>query len=290
MRAMVRALLALLSMQTTQAVAALLGLAILGAGCTGEFRGLGPDPEETGAMQGIGNDAEVPDGAAEDASASDASARDRDAPDAGPPDAASPSADGNADDASSSDAMTGQDADGASDDGMAAEGGPGDAGAPEAGCGATDTIASCGACGQACDTQSGAPTCDGRTCSYACNTGYADCNGAMAPDTDGCECATPECCGASCQTAHSNGVGQTYYDCDPPGALGSTGAMAACIAFAGGDPTKCSDHWYCNNDDQQVCFITGSRDCQTYCWTYAGALAGAVSDCTCPVTKIADWD
>jgi hypothetical protein len=109
----------------------------------------------------------------------------------------------------------------------------------------------------------------------------------------GCDpvaCMTPSCCGDRCQTAHSNGVGGTYYDCNPPGTYGSSAAMAACLAFAGGDPSKCSDGWDCTSSDMQVCYVDGSSNCQMYCWTYSGTMAGVLSDCSCPVMSIAPWD
>jgi hypothetical protein len=111
----------------------------------------------------------------------------------------------------------------------------------------------------------------------------------------GCDpvaCMTPSCCGDSCQTAHSNGVGGTYYDCNPLGTYGSSSAMEACLAFAGGDASKCTDGWDCHDDSsiKQVCYVDSSNNCQMYCWTYAGTAVGALSDCTCPVTSIAPWD
>jgi hypothetical protein len=111
----------------------------------------------------------------------------------------------------------------------------------------------------------------------------------------GCDpvaCMTPSCCGDICETAHSNGVGGTYYDCNPLGTYGSSSAMAACLAYAGGDTSKCTDGWDCQDDSsiKQVCYVDGSKQCQMYCWTYAGTMTGALSDCTCPVTSIAPWN
>ncbi|HEX4449198.1 MAG TPA: hypothetical protein VH044_20810, partial [Polyangiaceae bacterium] len=70
----------------------------------------------------------------------------------------------------------------------------------ESSLGSTST---CGSCGAACNTNTGAASCNGSTCSYQCNSGLIDCNGGNAPDTDGCECATPACSGAGCQTTHN---------------------------------------------------------------------------------------
>lgn len=239
-------------------------------GCPGEFSGL-LDPLDAGASDAGADEPSTHNVPTYDAAASDAAA----------PDSAAAARD------ASADAMSG-DA-GASPDGASATDAGSDASSTEAGCGATDTTGSCGACGQACDSVSGAPSCDGKTCSYVCNAGNVDCNAAVAPDTDGCECATPACCGNSCQTIHDNGVGQAYYDCNPLGVYGAMAAMAACTAFANGDPSKCSDKWYCDVAERQVCYVAGPNTCQTYCWTYSGASAGTVSDCTCPAKAIASW-
>jgi hypothetical protein len=109
---------------------------------------------------------------------------------------------------------------------------------------------------------------------------------------DSLACMTPTCCGNSCQTAHSNGVGGTYYDCNPLGTYGSSSAMAACLAFAGGDASRCTDGWNCQDDSsiEQVCYVDASEKCQMYCWTYAGTAVGVLSDCSCPVTSIAPWN
>jgi hypothetical protein len=115
---------------------------------------------------------------------------------------------------------------------------------------------------------------------------------APAETEAGCDplaCMTPACCGDICQTTHSNGAGQTYYDCNPIGAYGSAAAMAACTAFTG-DASRCSDGWYCSAGDNQVCAVDDSDNCQKYCWTYSGPSLGVLSDCRCPVAMIAPWN
>ena len=105
----------------------------------------------------------------------------------------------------------------------------------EGGCGPLGTPANCSACGVACSTATGTPSCSGSACSYTCNSNLQDCNGAMAPDTDGCECAGTACCGLGCQTIHSSGVPSpaNYYDCNPKGNTSQTQAMAACTGSGG---------------------------------------------------------
>jgi hypothetical protein len=161
------------------------------------------------------------------------------------------------------------------------------------GCETVSSTANCGACGQACNTSTGTPSCLGTTCSYvsACNPGRSDCN-QTAPDTDGCECATPNCCGSSCQTVHSNGVGESFYDCAPRGTYNAAEQLGACAAFTG-DAAKCTSvSTLCFYVQASVVCSTGASQC--YCWYLqngpaadGGAPIGLVqpsttSTCMCP--------
>lgn len=152
-------------------------------------------------------------------------------------------------------------------------------------CGPMDTIASCGACGRSCNAAHAVDAgCSGGSCTYqACAAGWSDCD-QSPPNSNGCECQTPSCCaGGTCQTAHSNGVGQTFYDCQPPGTYTESEAMAACLAFTGSSTqcqaapmgVFCSSRGICSN---------GAATC--WCWTYAGTGAGTVEKQTgfCPST------
>jgi hypothetical protein len=159
--------------------------------------------------------------------------------------------------------------------------------APEAGTGPVDsgcglgTTASCSACGVACNTSTGTPSCSGATCEYTCNANRKDCNAAKAPDTDGCECAGTACCSDKCQTAHANGAGDTYYDCNASGTYNQGQAAEACAAFAGS--TACSSSSVgcncllilCGATAQSVC---GSAGGKCYCWQYSGPNAGTVQE------------
>ena len=145
------------------------------------------------------------------------------------------------------------------------------------------STATCGACkNAACNTRTGAASCNGTTCSYKCNAGLIDCNAAIAPDTDGCECATPGCCnGGQCQTTHSNGIGKTFFDCQARGTYDVTQAKEACEAYAGNG--QCSPSQLCcllgvagvcvGNTAMSVC---GAVQGQCFCWQYAGNLPGTV--------------
>lgn len=79
----------------------------------------------------------------------------------------------------------------------------------------------CGSCGHHCSTTNGNASCNGSTCSIACNTGYGNCNNNVA---DGCEqplTTTDHCtsCGTVCARSHavtSCGTGTCQIvGCDP---------------------------------------------------------------------------
>ncbi|HLK38771.1 MAG TPA: hypothetical protein VKU41_18545 [Polyangiaceae bacterium] len=174
-----------------------------------------------------------------------------------------------------------------------------DPAAPNAdGCETPSSPSNCGACGRACDKKTGTPSCTGATCRYACNTGHSDCNAATAPDLDGCECATPQCCGTGCQTTHSNGVGQNFYDCLALGTYNALQQLAACVAFTG-DAAKCmsvnmpSCPAFLFNPTMAVC-STGSQ-CDCWFLPAPGATQGTVqaatgSVCGCPVNNSPTWN
>jgi hypothetical protein len=169
----------------------------------------------------------------------------------------------------------------------------------DSGCGPLDTITNCGACGASCDTtESTGATCTGTTCNYTgCATGHSDCN-KTAPDTNGCECATPACCGTGCQTVHSNGVGQSFYDCNPVGTITLTSAIEACMAYAltvGGNANDCVGGWYCymQASPTAVCYSSTANmnNCTSYCWVYTGSVSGGVQGCTQACNQsIAPWN
>jgi hypothetical protein len=161
-------------------------------------------------------------------------------------------------------------------------------GGGDSGCGTTTTITSCGACSVSCDTLTGTPSCDGHSCLYACSAGRSDCNAAQAPDTDGCECATPACCGTACQTTHSDGVGGSFYDCVPLSTYTQSEAYAACIEHSGSAS-------FCGilacGDGHAVCdFGSPLPDCT--CWGYDRSIGGhvyAARSCSCPLSSDPRW-
>jgi hypothetical protein len=97
---------------------------------------------------------------------------------------------------------------------------------------------------------------------------------ASRPDAGGCACEASTCCSSgACQTAHSNGVGQTFYDCEAQGTFTQTLAMEACVAFTGTN-TQCvaAPVGVCGSS-RAIC-SNGASTC--WCWTYAGTGAGTV--------------
>ena len=166
----------------------------------------------------------------------------------------------------------------------------GDAGndAGDAGCGPVNTINNCSACGAQCDTTNASNTaCNGTTCVYQCKSGFSNCD-AAAPDLNGCECPTPTCCGAGCATTHSNGVGQSFYDCVDAGTYDQTQAAKACTAYTN-NQFACSLAT-CTNDagDPLMCGNPDGGGCA--CWAYGGSANGHVhlsgnTSCFCPDTN-----
>jgi hypothetical protein len=150
------------------------------------------------------------------------------------------------------------------------------------------------ACTLACDTTfSNGATCASGSCQYtSCKPGRSDCN-TTSPNTNGCECATPACCpGEICQTMHSNGVGQSYYDCTPVGTYGLGQAQAACLAFTG-KAAECTGAACTGPGQNVVVCSTGAATCQ--CWNYTGTIVGHVhpsttTACSCPSLGDPSWN
>jgi len=167
----------------------------------------------------------------------------------------------------------------------------------EAGC-PLGTPANCPACGVACSTANGVPSCGGSACTYACNAGRQDCNASTAPNTDGCECAGTGCCGTGCQTVHSSGIPSpaNYYDCNPTGSSTQTQAMAACTeAGASGCSAKnatCGGILGFGGTSTSAACGTVGTSC--YCWVYSGQNAGEVhagsNGCTIACSSGSKWD
>jgi hypothetical protein len=159
-----------------------------------------------------------------------------------------------------------------------------------------NTVTNCSGCGITCDSATNSTrTCNGTSCGYTCNAGRADCNLATAPNVDGCECGTPGCCGTGCQTTHSNGVGQSFYDCVTVGTYDQTQAQEACVAFTG-NAAQCSVFTCGGNSNTSMCSDTSPTRCD--CWGFGGTQKGKVhagpgagaSNCFCIVAADPIWN
>jgi len=160
-------------------------------------------------------------------------------------------------------------------------------------CGATNTIQNCGACGNVCNnTNNTNRACSGTACLYTCIGGRSDCNSSIGANTDGCECATPGCCGTGCQTTHDNGTGQNFYDCIARDTYTQTEATSACAAYANDNAGNCAPATCLGLDGGatgSVVCSSGltSKDC--VCWMFDGGNAGHIANppdagttCYCP--------
>jgi hypothetical protein len=144
--------------------------------------------------------------------------------------------------------------------------------------------ANCGTCGTACATGA---TCTNGSC--ACPAGPLDgCQGA-------CCAGGTSCCGSgACETEHSNGLGQHFYDCnplyEPPSTTTQQAAQAAALAWAPAgafDPTV-----FC--DPSCVAIKTGAA-CAIWCYGQspsagrAKATASIACASACPWSDYAVW-
>jgi hypothetical protein len=104
-------------------------------------------------------------------------------------------------------------------------------------------------------------------------------------------CAGTGCCGDSCQTTHSNGLGQSFYDCNPLGTLTLASATAAANAWDIGTASfdmsaTCGGGCY-GRQTASACAV----------WCYSGSFTGKVSRndinnaCLCPPQAVVgDWN
>ncbi|MEM1030795.1 MAG: MopE-related protein [Myxococcota bacterium] len=130
-----------------------------------------------------------------------------------------------------------------------------------------------------------------------CGPNQQNCDGDLM--SNGCECVGNGCCGNGCQTQHSNGWGQSFYDCETLGTYDVGQALSACAASTG-DPTDCVDlGTVCDTDldfidDSAVVCSMGASDC--ICWGYSGPAAGYTYDdpgdpgCFCALPGDPTWN
>jgi hypothetical protein len=122
----------------------------------------------------------------------------------------------------------------------------------------------------------------------SCLPGYYDVNGVV---NDGCESTTPPCA-----INHSNGLGQTYTDCQPLGTPGNAAtytlvmAQEAANAFLAGHTGQVSTGT-CGIANAVI--VTGPASSEV--WAYSGPLAGLVLETSggppfCPATGDPTWN
>jgi hypothetical protein len=104
-------------------------------------------------------------------------------------------------------------------------------------------------------------------------------------------CPTPLCCDGGCATTHFNGLGQFFYDCEPPNTYNVTQAVAACAAFTG-SASKCVGNPVSCKNGSVIC-SSGTSTCA--CWAYDNTLAGHFynsinSTCYCPGMNSGTWN
>jgi hypothetical protein len=164
-----------------------------------------------------------------------------------------------------------------------------------------NTLTDCTDCGLACETShSASPKCTATGCTYmGCTSGWSNCNSA-APDTNGCECNTPGCCGNLCQFTHDNGVGNPSYDCVTPGTWTQAQATSACTAYTG-DASQCLQVSCQSASEGPLICSNGDATKNCVCWSYGGNDIGHVfngggfpgpmlQNCFCPATTDPTWN
>jgi hypothetical protein len=102
-------------------------------------------------------------------------------------------------------------------------------------------------------------------------------------------------CGGAPQTVHSNGVGQTYADCNPLGTYNVSAAIEAADAYAatvGRPSSSVSDGWSCPALPglDLVGVDNGSGSAVGYLWLFSGAEQGWVVSASNCASKVATWN
>lgn len=124
-----------------------------------------------------------------------------------------------------------------------------------------------------------------------CQGSYAVClqNG----NSPSCGGGQRVCGGNACQTTHSDGLGQSFYDCNPLGTFTVGEAIEAGTAYevsVGGSGVNVSTGWSCGSQITNLVCATDSSGNPTYCWDYSGAQAGQVFAANNCNTPAASWN
>jgi len=159
--------------------------------------------------------------------------------------------------------------------------------------------AHCGACGApACNLANASAACPAGACTVkSCNAGFFDCDAKAA---NGCECAGKDsggggcCAGGSCQTAHTDGFGNNFYDCETT----YTETLARDAAKASGFATPFGNTCGANMTEKVIC---GQSATACTCWVWADSAANnpatgrarrntANNTCYCPNAGDQPWN
>jgi hypothetical protein len=157
-------------------------------------------------------------------------------------------------------------------------GGGGGGGPPDfAGC-TVGTVANCGGCGVSCDTvHSLGASCSAAACSFSgCAANWVDCTPAP-PNYDGCECQGTGCCNGACQTKHSDGLGDAFYDCVALGTQDATQVQKAAAAWDASGSIDAAPRTYSDSKGSinYICDQSTKRNaCACWTWNGTGQYAG----------------
>ncbi|HXU71878.1 MAG TPA: hypothetical protein VN947_21235 [Polyangia bacterium] len=162
--------------------------------------------------------------------------------------------------------------------------------------------AHCGACGAAaCNLAHATSDCPAGSCTVkACSAGYFDCDGKAST---GCECPGVDsgaggCCpGNKCQTAHTDGFGHSFYDCEPS----YSETLARDAAKAAGYANPFGNTCGTGNSEKVICgqSMTAPMSCTCWTWSDSASMNNATgrarqntanSTCYCPSSGDQPWN
>jgi hypothetical protein len=138
------------------------------------------------------------------------------------------------------------------------------------------SVAHCGACGRACRADSenvDTAVCAGGVCASTSKPGPSNCSQPAASMLDdGCECATPACCAGFCQTIHTNGFGQTFFDCVILGEYDENQASKAAKAYNANGVVSAGRSFVDPGDaSHSIWAVCNSTSVDCPCWAYSSS-------------------
>jgi hypothetical protein len=160
-------------------------------------------------------------------------------------------------------------------------------------------VAHCGACGApACNLPHATPDCAAGSCTVkTCNANFFDCD---SKASNGCECAGQDsggggCCpGNKCQTAHTDGFGHSFYDCE----ASYSETLARDAAKAAGFATPFGNNCGAMMSEKVICGQS-STGCTCWVWSDSASTNNATgrarqntanNTCYCPSSGDQPWN